>query len=506
MKNKIFLMAIASIALASCSNDEVVNQQQDNDGIAFRTIMNNSRASETTTAKLAEFWVTARTDGNSEEFTDQHYKASGSYFVTDGATKTWPTYDVNFFAVAPQLTLNVDNARPRIMSYKPALKIKNQADLIYATNKGSRTDFTDAVPLKFNHAMTQIIVYAKNTNTAYNVHVKGYRIGYVTRQGTFVYPEAANIAENLDQASWTQANGEWTTLTYTKDENKDGNNYSSEFRTAAITLTGDAQKIDTESGEGSAMIIPQSGAAWDPNNWDPKGNNTYGRYLAVLVQINYRNADGSDGGAIYPSYSRTSADAPKTEITETTLTTSDGTTTTATTPRVSYAGLPFYYGYAAVPISDEWEAGKCYTYVLDFSNGCGYVDPEKPFAFNPDTDGDGEPDEGLDEDGDGVPDDEDGEDVDGDGEPDGDGIPDGIQVEPGTDGDEDGDGVKDDTDLDDKDGFDEGDQIIGHEIKFKVIVSDWVEAIQADRTSTAISTGMNTGSIVTTTQAPASKE
>jgi hypothetical protein len=188
------------------------------------------------------------------------------------------------------------------------------------------------------------------------------------------------------------------------------------------------------------------------------------------------------------------------------LTTSDGTTTTATTPRVSYAGLPFYYGYAAVPISDEWEAGKCYTYVLDFSNGCGYVDPEKPFAFNPDTDGDGEPDEGLDEDGDGVPDDEDGEDVDGDGEPDGDGIPDGIQVEPGTDGDEDGDGVKDDTDLDDKDGFDEGDQIIGHEIKFKVIVSDWVEAIQADRTSTAISTGMNTGSIVTTTQAPASKE
>ena len=56
---------------------------------------------------------------------------------------------------------------------------------------------------------------------------------------------------------------------------------------------------------------------------------------------------------------------------------------------MKYTGLPLNYGYAAVPIVGNWEAGKKYTYVLDFSEGAGKVDPDQP---EPDPDNSTNPD------------------------------------------------------------------------------------------------------------------
>jgi hypothetical protein len=507
MKNKIFLMATAALALAACSNDEIINTQQasSTDGITFRTIMNNSRAVETKTDNLTKFWVTA-TNSTGYEFKDQEFdKGDDGIFTvpseentTDETGKkkfTWPTSTLRFFAISPDCSLTFDNVTeqpPKLQGYTPAPKIREQVDIVYATNKGSRSDFEKQVPLKFNHAMSEIIVFAKNENKSYNVYVKGYRIGYVSRKGTFTFPEAETNTSLTNLAAYNQAVGTWNNLDYTAGNGAKGNNYSSEFISEGnkILLQKDATRIYVEqdasisgdTGEGSAMIIPQNGTKWNPE--DP--NKALGRYLAVLVQINYRNDDGSDGAPVYPYITKEDADGNGGGI------------------RVSYAGLPFYYGYAAVPISENWEPGKRYTYYLDFTNGCGYVDPELPTAYDP-TDGsvddDGnpinEPDENLDKDGDGVPDDEDG-----------DGIPDGLENGGGTDSD--GDGIPDDKDLDEKDPYSPNDPIIGHEIAFKVEVTDWVEAIQTgtEITPTDMGTGKQsetTTDTTTTSGAPQKK-
>ena len=36
------------------------------------------------------------------------------------------------------------------------------------------------------------------------------------------------------------------------------------------------------------------------------------------------------------------------------------------------------YDWVAVPVGTNWVAGQKYVYTLDFSNGAGRVDPEKP--------------------------------------------------------------------------------------------------------------------------------
>jgi hypothetical protein len=71
-----------------------------------------------------------------------------------------------------------------------------------------------------------------------------------------------------------------------------------------------------------------------------------------------------------------------------------------------------------VPIDANWEPGKKYTYILDFTDGCGKVDPEKPDVVDPDNP-DPKPDP-------------------------------------------------------DPDPFGPGDDIVGHAIKFVVKVTDWV--------------------------------
>jgi hypothetical protein len=478
------------LALAACSNDEIINTQQasSTDGITFRTIMNNSRGQSTTTGNLTSFWASARTASNGSEFANKEYTKNdkGIFASSDSLTKTWPTYTLNFYAISPEHQLNFQESTPRLLSFSPNESIRKQIDLIYATNKGSREDFkTSSVPLKFNHALAQIEIKAicKSTS-AYNVHVKGYRIGYVDKTGTFTFPEAEQNKDVTNLATYQQKEGSWSDLVKTStDANGWGNNYTSEIikgssAQGGMLLTDAPQTIAVAAddnvansvGEGQAMILPQKGDAWvRDNSKDASGNYTnykMGRYIAVLVQVNYKKSDGSDGEPVYPSYG-------KEKFAKT---------------RLSYVGLPLYYAYAAVPVAEEWEAGKKYTYILDFSDGCGYVEPEQPHAYNPtdedgniiDTDDEGEP---KDENEDGIPDAY-------EKDTDGDGIPDTYDEE--TFGpDDDGDGVPDEKELDEYDPFEPGNEIIGHPITFQVIVSDWVEAGQTTATTSTITTPEN---------------
>ena len=85
----------------------------------------------------------------------------------------------------------------------------------------------------------------------------------------------------------------------------------------------------------NAMVIPQQLTAWDPTN-----PTSTGAYIGVLVNI-------------------------KVKATE------NGNFTAQAYPAVKDA-----FDWVAIPIDTKWEAGKRYSYTLDFSEGAGYVAPD----------------------------------------------------------------------------------------------------------------------------------
>ena len=105
--------------------------------------------------------------------------------------------------------------------------------------------------------------------------------------------------------------------------------------TYEVTYAGSEKTLGSEAvsimgADDNAMLIPQKLTAWDPSS--DKTNSSKGAYLSVLINIT--------GAFEYPP--------------------SGG------------------YGWAAVPIDTNWEAGKKYIYTLDFSGGAGKVDPTLP--------------------------------------------------------------------------------------------------------------------------------
>lgn len=109
-------------------------------------------------------------------------------------------------------------------------------------------------------------------------------------------------------------------------------NYEATYAGSEKTLTGTAASIMAEEDD-NAMLIPQQLIAWTPDT--DKTNTNKGAYLAVKVNITTK-----DGARVYPSVGE--------------------------------------YDWVAVAVNTKWEPGQKYVYTLDFSNGAGKVDPEKP--------------------------------------------------------------------------------------------------------------------------------
>lgn len=101
MKKQFLFIAVAALAMASCSKDE---QTAVNRGAAidFRGAM-ATRATETTTANLNDIFVTALDKNNANFFTDEQFTKDGGGFFQSTTSYYWPNDDseLKFFAYAP---------------------------------------------------------------------------------------------------------------------------------------------------------------------------------------------------------------------------------------------------------------------------------------------------------------------------------------------------------------------------------------------------------------------
>ncbi len=287
-RNETLFVAFAALALAtSCSQEDLTSQSNlSNNEISINASMGlKSRATETTTANLSSIYVSAFISNQANYMSQVNYTKSQNTWSTTVGTFFWPaTETLNFYAYAPEITTSTDNTgtvsidkdNQKVTGFTPYVKSEEsadaakQVDFIYAKATGNATEnATNGVTLTFKHALSQIIVQAKNSNSAYQVEVSGVKLGNVYGKGDFTFGTTSG------NASWTTS-GEKTTV-YTTEHD-------------AVTLTSDAANVDNNQ---AFMLIPQQLV---------KGNNSKasaGSYLALKVKITMKSGDNTYDGQVY---------------------------------------------------------------------------------------------------------------------------------------------------------------------------------------------------------------
>lgn len=321
MKTGLLMIAVASMALASCTNDEPVSTYQTTDrAIDFRPAMGNrSRATETTNANLSTINVTAFI-GDGVLFKQTDFNKGTDGFFVSSPEYYWPGDDsqVDFYAYSPAAPggdITMTTAAKTMTNFTTAATMDNQVDFITAVASGKKSvNEQTGVELTFNHALSQIEVRAKTDNTAYVYKVTGVRIAEPVTTGSYDFDTNAWTI-GTDKAVYEETYDTPRTLTSTYE-----------------TMMGT---------EGNAMLVPQQLTPWDPEN--DASNTAQGAYIAVKLEIE----TAETGTQVYPFPSDANCQ------------------------------------WAAIPISDKWEAGKKYIYNLDFTHGAGDVDPHDPKPGTP---------------------------------------------------------------------------------------------------------------------------
>lgn len=391
-RNLIYLAALSALALTACSQDEAVNEIHPaaESAIGFRTNLDRTTVSRsanaTTTTNLDNFDVVALNEDNSTYFHKLRVTKNEQGAWTYSPVHYWPKgKGLRFFAAGNAGSNGLsekangnfpgfNNYMPHNLgyTYKPGADANTQGefggtnntikhahhDLVYAYyesnydninvgNSGTNDQQPKAVELNFKHALAQIEVQAKNTNENRKIEIIGVRIKNLKASGSGKFKD---VLESY--AGTTPEYGiEWT-------PGSDLSDYFFRFPKGYATphvLDGkkdengkDKDPINIAPGNFNFMVIPQKTEAWAQQTGTIDDNG--GTYISVACRIysvsNGENATSSET-LIYPK-NDSATDVDK------------------------------LYGMAMVPVGFELEAGKKYTYVLDFSSGSGQVDPEKP--------------------------------------------------------------------------------------------------------------------------------
>lgn len=312
---KRFLFFLAAAAMTACSQDETTDVVGKGQQIDFRTAM-GTRAAETTTGTLEKITVTAIDAENANYFTDVEFSKKGSYFTSE-TPYYWPVdgSTLNFYAYSPAAA----DLGATVTITNASKKLTNYAP---AADVSEQQDFITATATgsKSNEA-TGVALTFKHQLSQIEIKAKN-------TEDTYVYKvQGVHIAQPVSKATFDFGTGAW-------ELGSDRATYEVTYKGSEKTLGSSAVSIMKTDGD-NAMLIPQQLVAWDSGT--DKSNAKKGAYLSVLINIT--KADSED--PVYPAE----------------------------------AGQ---YGWAAVAIDTNWEAGKKYVYTLDFSNGAGKVDPEDP--------------------------------------------------------------------------------------------------------------------------------
>ena len=345
MKKKLFFLAVAGLALASCSNDETV-AVNNGDAISFRANMaGTTRATATTLANFTTtqgFYVGAwKNDDHNSYFADTEFKKDGETSNYRSDTKYyWPASgNLDFVGFYP----NKDNTNGPLkhltwdtFTFEPSATVASHTDyVIAATLNQSKAGSASGVPLAFKHlgSWIELKVYNSRGNASGNLKatVTGWKVGYLYNGG--VYTITASTADG----SALSSTGSWSYADYVQADATTHVPTAYSETTSTISLLNDEAHDENTDAEkvavGNAMIIvPQTTAKIN-------GSSTYGTdgYLTgAFIGVKLSITDGSD---------HVLADATGDNM------------------------------WAIWPISNDWADGYKYTYIIDVSQG-GYKEKD----------------------------------------------------------------------------------------------------------------------------------
>lgn len=331
MKKHLFLVAMAALAMASCSKDEQtdINPNRNGQAIDFRAAM-GTRATETTVANLSSIYVTAL-KGTQTYFDQVNFTKSNGFFNSQDSYY-WPGDDseLTFYAYAPSTTdlnatVTITSTDKKLTDFTPNTAIDKQVDFITADATGKKsTNEANGVELTFAHQLAQIGIAAKSSNTTYKYTVKGVKLVNILNMGTFEFSNA-----EWETKAWAQA----TTADLSEYVFTLAKDAQSQPQTSIVLTANLASLVDE-----NAMLIPQQLVKLANVGTDPNKTVNNGAYIAVNITI----------------------------------------TTSAT-------GATVHDGWVAAPIDTKWANGNKYIYQLDFSTGAGVdpTDPEEPILGSP---------------------------------------------------------------------------------------------------------------------------
>ena len=335
MKKFTLILATVALLAAGCSKTEVVGPQN-RKGINFAAYTAKTTKApqvDVDRGNLRAFEVTAF--GNGALYFDNvtfEKHTTNNITVWESDTKYfWPAFPLTFCAyntpIVYQNPAHITGFKRRIntrtqeleLDVAPAKELAYQQDLVaaYAANMteiNATSAGNTALPLTFNHYLTQVTVKATNENSTYQVVVDGVKIANMVGHGTYTF----------SNNKMTAAPGNTAVYTATFDGKK---------------LTSVAQEVMTNAGTGKWYLIPQTVTSWNPGTDYPNTNPSHGTYLALKVKITANNK----ALKIYP----------------------------ATGDVSGWMAVP-------IPSGLKFEQGKKYTVNINFfaKNGAGYVDPE----------------------------------------------------------------------------------------------------------------------------------
>lgn len=357
MKQKLFILAAAVAALASCSNEEIASVEQSQaktsaNAITFVPMVNGITRASAFPANVAEvtgsnivglgFTVNAMNAGTTTPY------FSNATFTYDSEntnyTSTTPYYwpwsgSLDFYAYAygdlyegetgDQLTVTdyktftVTPYHAASTHYEPYLA-SNQIDLVYAVTK-NKSKNSGNIALNFRHTGSKILCQVKNSSTAYKFTVCAWKVGYVSPSGTFTFADTNTDGNNT---------GSGTTLTAAQWSDQAAASIETQYASYPSSVGIAAKSADNEHTttlNGEMLLVPQTLNAATGYASSSENADLNGAFIAVQIKIQ----DASNNDYIIGSSA-----------------TND-------------------YAWAIWPISGSWAPGKRYTYTIDLAGG-GY--------------------------------------------------------------------------------------------------------------------------------------
>lgn len=322
MKKNLFILGIAALAFAACSNDEVVEVNQ-GEAINFRTLVTGVTRStagplENTAFQTndvinvyADFYEAATTSHSRYFQADFTKQSSGGF--TSASPYYWPT-----FASGDKITFTaiyggtqVAGTPGKVEEFSPAAAAASQMDLLVARKELTAKE--SPVVLNFRHALSQVVVKVKNSNANLDFDITGVRIGYLNTTGEFNYDynystsaaDAGGVTTTQEATADATAGNLTSGVTLVKSTNwsrtavTDANTNKYEQTWSAQTLTSEQDPTELSSFD-PWLLIPQTQTGFTAYAAATQGTassnpTVVGSYIALELEIyNYNGTARSN--------------------------------------------------------------------------------------------------------------------------------------------------------------------------------------------------------------------